>query len=137
MQADIAEKVGLSQSTVCRDIQALQRGWLKDAAGDFDAAKAQELAKIDDLERTYRTAWIRSCEDAETQVAKAVKSSKESRKEATKTTKGQSGDPRFLIGVQWCIDRRCKILGIDAPQEIDLTTKGDKIVVLGVDLGKL
>jgi hypothetical protein len=25
------------------------------------------------------------------------------------------GDPRFLAGVQWCIDRRAKMLGLDAP----------------------
>jgi len=31
-----------------------------------------------------------------------------------RTVKGQAGDPRFLTGVQWCIERRCKILGIDA-----------------------
>lgn len=25
------------------------------------------------------------------------------------------GDPRFLAGIQWCIDRRAKLLGLDAP----------------------
>jgi hypothetical protein len=28
---------------------------------------------------------------------------------------GQIGDPRFLAGVQWCINKRCEILGLDAP----------------------
>jgi hypothetical protein len=27
------------------------------------------------------------------------------------------GDPRFLNGVQWCIDRRAKLLGLDAPSK--------------------
>lgn len=27
------------------------------------------------------------------------------------------GDTKFLAGVQWCIDRRCKLLGLDAPSK--------------------
>jgi len=114
LQADIAQVLKLNQSTISRDLKALHREWLASALADFSKAKAQELAKIDDLEREYWRAWERSCEDAETV-----------RKEGTtkvldkivKTAKGQAGDPRFLSGVQWCIERRCKILGIDAPEQ--------------------
>jgi hypothetical protein len=28
-----------------------------------------------------------------------------------------SGDPRYLQGIQWCIDRRAKMLGLDAPSK--------------------
>ena len=135
LQVDIAEEVGLSVSTVCRDIKALHRDWLKSALVDFDKAKARELAKIDDLERTYHAAWKRSCEDAETTTQKMISAGanpkakdekgKEpvGRKEMTKTAKGQAGDPRFLHGILQCIDRRCKILGVDAPQRIEATGK--------------
>ena len=43
-----------------------------------------------------------------------------------KTSMGQAGDPRFLAGVQWCIERRCKIIGIDAPTKSELTGAGGK-----------
>jgi len=102
--------LGVGQTTVSRDIKALQDQWLESSLVDFTAAKATELAKIDNLERIYYDAWERSCEDAETTTKKAVEDGK---KEATKTTKGQVGDPRFLNGVQWCIDKRCKIFGLD------------------------
>jgi len=118
IQADIAKETGLSQATVSRDIKALQRDWLKSALIDFDKAKARELSKIDNLERIYRKAWERSCEDAETTTQKMVGDPKTGRKEMSKTAKGQVGDPRFLQGIQWCIDRRCKILGVDAPTKI-------------------
>ena len=59
IQADIAKETGLSQATVSRDIKALQRDWLKSSLIDFDKAKANELAKIDDLERRFRQAWER------------------------------------------------------------------------------
>ncbi len=146
IQADIAEKLGVSQATISGDIKGLQREWLKTALIDFDKAKARELAKIDDLERTYHAAWERSREDAETTTQKMIetddvidKAIKEvlgprGRKEMTKTTKGQAGDPRFLQGIQWCIERRCKIVGIDAPQRREITGKdGGPIETTDVD----
>ncbi len=115
LQVDIAQELGLSTPTISRDIAALQAEWLSSALYDFNEAKAREIAKIDRLEREYWIAWERSCEDAETETSKSAVVGDKKRAEATKTTKGQAGDPRFLSGVQWCIERRCKLLGIDAP----------------------
>jgi hypothetical protein len=112
----------MSQQTVSLDIKALQNEWLASALIDFNEAKAQMLAKIDRLEREYWMAWERSCQDAETVTEKA-RASRGSEKpdsvEKTKQAKGQAGDPRFLNGVQWCIEQRCKILGIEAPKRIE------------------
>ena len=135
LQCQIAEEVNLSPATVSRDIAALQAGWLDSALIDFNEAKSQELAKIDRLEREYWAAWERSCEDAETVTEKARASKGSDRPdsvEKTKQAKGQAGDPRFLSGVQWCIERRCKILGIDAPNKIGF--ENDLVVqLIGVD----
>ena len=138
----------VSQQMVSYDLCAIRKSWQKSALVDFDDAKAKELAKIDNLELEYWRAWIRSCEDAETATKKTkgvvqqindekARIIKQQPIEGITTTKGQAGDPRFLTGIQWCIERRCKILGIDAAQKVDMTTKGDKIIVLGVDLGEL
>jgi len=132
LQADIAAKLSIDQSTVSRDIKALFAEWRKSALVDINEAKARELAKIDALELTYWAAWERSCEDAETTVKKTKGSVKryqdddgqfivERPAEVDQTSKGQTGDSRFLQGVQWCIDKRCKILGIDAPQRLEHT----------------
>jgi len=110
LQADIAKKVGLAQSTVCRDIQVLHKKWLLDANKDFDKAKAAEIAKIDDLEMTYHDAWMRSKEDA---VTVTVKEYQDGETETTTVTKGQVGDSRFLSGIHECIDKRCKIFGLE------------------------
>lgn len=132
MQVAIGQHLDLNQSTVSRDLKAIQVEWKKTASTDFDAAKARELAKIDKLERTYWDAWERSCEDAQTKTLKAKGAItrqvagpdgpqfvQESPAETSTQTKAQGGDPRFLQGVQWCIDRRCKLLGIDAPVKIE------------------
>jgi len=129
LQADIADTIGVSAPTVSRDLKALQADWLESALIDFNEAKARELAKVDRLEREYWQAWRRSCEDAETIRQEGSRRGEDGSKKlppvdkVVKTSKGQAGDPRFLQGVQWCIDKRCKILGIDAPQKLEHTGK--------------
>lgn len=120
LQVDIAQELGISQQTVSLELKALHREWLASALIDVDRAKAKELAKVDRLEQEYWTAWERSCEDAETVTEKGKGASgkdKPTEFEKTIQRKGQAGDPRFLQGLQWCIERRCKILGIDAPEK--------------------
>jgi hypothetical protein len=108
----------LSRQMIGYDLQRIQEQWLASALRDFDDAKAQELAKIDHLERTYWDGWERSCEDAETL---RVEGNQEGPDKKVLTRKGQAGDPRFLQGVERCIERRCKILGIDAPTRMEHT----------------
>lgn len=135
IQVDIAHDLGLSQQQISYDIKALQRRWLDSAVSNIDEAKARELAKVDNLELEYWQAWKRSQEDAETVKQKGTPvntpdgESKIKTADIEKTTKGQAGDPRFLQGVQWCIERRCKILGVDAPDKKDFTSDGSPITL--------
>ena len=124
IQADIAEEVGIDQSTVSRDISFLQDEWQKSSLVDIDAKKAEELAKVDRLEREYWRAWDESCKDAETirqEGTKPAVGEKVKADKIIKTAKGQAGDPRFLTGIQWCINKRCEIIGIDAPKKLEHT----------------
>ena len=97
---------------------------------DFDEARAQELAKVDLLELEYWQAWQRSCQDAETETLRQRQTTDGKVNDFSKVTKGQAGDKRFLDGVQWCIERRCKILGIDAPSKTDLTSGGQALQIV-------
>lgn len=126
LQADIAKELEISQSTVSRDLDALHEQWVKSALVNFDEAKAKELAKIDHLEREYWRAWQRSQEDAE--ATKIVESKDGKRYEAQ--TKGQAGDPRFLAGVQWCIDRRIKLIGLDEALKVTVQDWRTEIITL-------
>lgn len=124
-QPEIAAHFGVNQSTISRDLEVLRKSWLNSALMDFNTARAQELAKIDALEREYWDAWRRSQEDNETRTTRA-KSSPSDRDnpnastdlEATTRIEAQAGDPRFLQGIQWCIERRCNLLGLDQPKTI-------------------
>ena len=37
-----------------------------------------------------------------------------------KRTEQCNGNPAYLSSIQWCIDRRCKFLGLDAPIKLKL-----------------
>ena len=38
-----------------------------------------------------------------------------------------------MNGVQWCIDRRCKILGIDAASKVDISGSDLIVQLIGID----
>jgi len=108
LQQEIAEYLGsvreytLSQQQISSDLRTIRKRWLDSALRDFDELKAQELAKVDHLELTYWDSWDRSKVSSPKDVHKVIQDF-------------TIGDPRFLTGVQWCINKRCEILGIDAP----------------------
>jgi hypothetical protein len=132
-QARIGEQLGLSQQQVSYDLAAVRKEWLESSLQDFDARKAQELAKLDRLEAVAWEGWERSCRDAETSYAGTTKGRTAADGAALpdlvktfKTAKGQAGDPRFLERAGWCVERRCKILGLDAAQQHEHTVTVDE-----------
>ena len=135
-QAEIAEKLSeakereytLSQQMVSYDIRRLIDQWRESGLADIDDAKARELAKINNLELEYWQAWLRSCEDAETVKQKGQPGDMPGRvktDQVERTVKGQAGDPRFLTGVQWCIEQRCKIFGVYAATRVKHSGEGE------------
>ena len=126
LQADIAKELSLSQSTISNDLAAIQEEWKLSSLMDFDKRKAQELAKVDDLEREYWGAWKRSYGVNVKRSKKATKKMGDTIQEAGETEESLLGDPRFLAGVQWCINKRCELMGLDAPKKSELTGKDGK-----------
>lgn len=123
-QTTIAQALGIDQAQVSRDLKAIRGLWLASAIRDFDAAKAQELAKIDEVERAAWVAWERSTQNKEVATQESggidAKTKKPILKKAVLRKEGQSGNPAFLNTVLTCIERRCKILGLDAPTRFQI-----------------
>lgn len=127
-QAYIGQQFGVSQVQISQDLAAIWEEWRASSLQDFDARKAEELAKINHLERVAWEAWERSCEDAEfkrRKVAKVMSQPKDRKgnpvgkptlvvtgEDFEETTKGRDGDDRFLARVAWCIEMRCKVFGL-------------------------
>ncbi len=111
-QRRIAQEIGVSQPQIHKDLKKIKKEWLASALRDFDAARAQELAKIDHLEAK---AW-EAYENGE-----------------------RAGDPQLLKQVAWCIDRRCKLLALDAPprkEEPDRDEPRAQVVLYMPDNGR-
>jgi len=84
----------LSVKTIYSYINALVKEWREERINKIDDLKTIELNRINKLEQTYWEAWG-----------------------AAKEVDGV-GDARFLSGIQWCIQMRCKLLRIEAPLNI-------------------
>jgi hypothetical protein len=111
----------LSYSTVKEDIEKIHKRWIVSYLVDFNQAKANELAHIDSLEQEYWNAWRnsqRKLEEVESEKTEDKQGNQRislpnySRSRVKKTEKSRDGNVDFLKGVQWCIEQRCKILGI-------------------------
>jgi DNA-binding MarR family transcriptional regulator len=137
-QSQIAEELGVDTATVSRDLKILREEWLQSALVDLNDAKAKELAKIDQLEVTYWSAWERGLGEFKSKTVKgrgASENQKPSLLEQILKTEDRNGDPRYLAGIQWCINKRCEILGLDAPKENKLS--GSVEITRKHDLSKL
>ena len=120
-QAAVARDLGVSRSQVGYDLDVVRRRWVQESLTAFDARVAIELAKLDELERTYWEAWERSrgaFSKTTTRSRQNVRLSTQG--EATVERNERDGDPRFLEGVLKCIDRRIRLVGADAPIRIDM-----------------
>lgn len=103
----------VSQQVISRDLKEIQKRWLKSSLVDFNEARAQSLAKIDHLEQTY---WAQFFESKGPTVKRKTAKRVDGRTtEATQEVSLGTGNPQFLKGVEWCVDRRIKLLGLDAP----------------------
>lgn len=115
-QASIGAVLGVSQQEVSYDLAIIRKRWLAAAQASYDERQSRELAKIDHLELTYWEAWERSRQETKREATKRVDADESSRMEAAVTKETRDGNPAFLDGVFRCIDRRCKLLGVDAPE---------------------
>ncbi|GAB3546387.1 hypothetical protein [Spirosoma fluminis] len=131
-QAKIALETGVSQQQISQDLQAIRSDWKESSLVDFNEAKAKELAKIDHLESIYWKAWEDSTRPVKKSrkkySGKVDKTKPQDRQQVsdfdtTDITEERQGNPRFLDGVMRCIEKRVAILGLDAPQKIQVDEK--------------
>ena len=122
----IAAKESVNRMTIIRDVKAIRKEWRKAREDYCQDSIDVELSRINRLQLEYWNAWLRSCEAAEKVNTKMIREAirflgdgttqvQDERTEAGTTKEWQSGDPRFLEGYRWCIDRKLKLFGCDAP----------------------
>ena len=108
-QAEIAELLSISRYKVETDLKAIHKEWLTERVGNFEKAKAEELARLDQIERKAWIAFEKSEGDAVmTETVTNVKTGETTKERRT----GQTGDATFLKLVLDCVEKRCKICGL-------------------------
>lgn len=145
-QIEIAEIISsqrpytLSRQQVDYDLRSLTKMWLAEATAERDSAMAKELATIRALQAECWAAWEQSKSErtkARQETGGKGKDGKATVTKASMEKEQRDGNPAFLQAVLSCIDRRCKLLGLDAPAKSELTGKdgGDLVfrVVYGDD----
>lgn len=121
----------LSTSAIAYDAKVIERQWVEEYLADINVAKAKEIARINKIEAAAWAAW----EDSKRPLTKTEKEKVENeqsgrgdqvtnkhKKARVKTTEiEKNADKEFMAIVQWCVEQRCKILGINAPQRYDIS----------------
>jgi DNA-binding transcriptional ArsR family regulator len=125
-QVQIAEAIGVTQRQISYDLKKIREAWIASSVRDFDEIVAGQLARIDELERTYWQAWIDS---GGIRMKTTVRSRGGEEKESIVLSEDSPGDPRFLAGVQWCIAERSKLLGAYAPTKQEVTSDAGPLVI--------
>lgn len=116
-QHKLGEKYGINQSTVSRDLEWVRQQWVESAVLDFHEAKVRELARIDKLEEEGWAAWFRSQEE-HTRLTSSISEKNGNSSSLTKET--PIGNVAYLGVVQWCVEQRCRILGLYEATKISL-----------------
>ncbi|MHB1357012.1 MAG: hypothetical protein ACYCZF_13670 [Anaerolineae bacterium] len=120
-QADIAKLLNerdyvdytLSQQVVSYDLKQVEKNWIQTSREYRAGLKAEQHKKIDNLEAVYWAAWERSLTKRQRQsVATKTVNGVKTRVKTVITSDEPDGDPRFLEGVQWCIEMRCELEGL-------------------------
>lgn len=129
-QHEIGRKVGVATQTVSRDLKEVRARWRNEMIRDFGEAVARELAKLDKIEAEAWLAWRRTIgkhkitteEEADKIAGEAMlRGSKVSVK-----TESLAGDPRFLEVALKCSAERRKLIGLDAPERLELYGGNDE-----------
>ncbi len=119
-QSEIAKLVAASEPTISRDIAAIKTEWRTQRADEVQSRLFAELAKIDHLERESWEAYHKSKSPLiETKSEASVTADKKTENEkVVRIVRERLPETNFLDQVRWCIEQRCKILGLLAPTKV-------------------
>ena len=127
-QRIMAERLGISQSQVFREIQKLKQRWQASADCNTKEVIADSLEELRYCKARLWEAYERSCKDAEISTTSIVKGrvgkdgvALPDLTKAQKVAKGQTGDPHILNSIAAIIEQECRIHNVIGPQKISLT----------------
>lgn len=119
----------LTREQIHYDLTSIATQWRAEYQRDRAEAIAKELASLQTLQAEHWQAWERTLEEkTRTRTEQSTNDGgtgdgdgKDRGRKAAKASvekEDMLGNPAYLAGVMACIERRCKLLGLDAPTKI-------------------
>lgn len=141
-QHRIAAEIGISQGLVSQEIKKIKKEWRESSVRNFDEERDKMLAEVNAIMEDARKGWemsigmqeritkdmVEGSQESEPTVAdgqKAGTNRKSEKKSARVTRWNSSGAPKFLEIILKCLDRKAKLLGLDAPVTSEVKISSD------------
>lgn len=116
----IGELLGIHKSTVSREYASILAEWRERCMADTSEIVARELAKLELIEKTAWEDYHHSRLDRERRESELSGDAKDSGKKVKLVREGRIADTKFLAIVLDCMERRAKLLGLDAPDRSEV-----------------
>jgi len=111
---EIGKELGNKVSMVFADLRRAKAEWREEYLTDIKESMLKQLKELDVLKQEMWEAWEKSKQDKDI-VISGGKSG-----DYTKTVESD-GNPAFASQIDRIIERKCKILGLDAPQKLNIS----------------
>ena len=127
-QREIASILNFSLGTVNSDIAAVRAEWRESRIEDYDDHRQIRAHQICRAMVAAWDAWEKSLKDAESIKVSVTKGRTDSEgnpsgdlTKSEKQSKGQTGNSSYLDLYIRCVERLCKLYGLDAPTRTEIT----------------
>jgi hypothetical protein len=118
-----ARPYSLSRAIISGQIKEILEDWRLYTITEIGQQRAEELLRLNKIERAAWEAWNRSKDEA----TKTISEKGEGRNGPSLERvikEGRDGDPRFLTIILNCVTERCKLLGLYPAARTELTGAG-------------
>ena len=125
-QPQIATDLGISQAAVCKLLQRIDTRHLRELTETIGRQKARQALRLDHVYAEAMRAWNDSKTDSTRRRQRQTQGGHgPGATVAELVVENQRGDPRYLdVALKALADRR-KLVGLDAPQKVDLQASRD------------
>ena len=129
-----AEELDRTPSAISTDRRILRMRWAEQNAENITAEKFDQLEKLNRIEEEAWAAWDRSIGETVKQTRRITQQHGERVQTVSEETSTLAGDPRYLEQINKAVQRRCQILGLNAPAEAPIHATSVNIQAQ-IDLG--
>jgi hypothetical protein len=123
--------ITITVPSVNRDLKQIKEEWQKSANERMEEHKILQLKKLDALELEYWNSWQKSIKkDTRRTISKKIAyRGGEEIKQSESKEEDYYGDPRFLDGINKCIQQRSALLGL-TKEDGSITNNNNLIITI-------